>query len=272
MGNLWDRIEHEGWLWLLAGAIAVLIVAAAITLGSASSGAHGSLNSVVGFIDNRAAPDGPNQPVIGSGVIVDGGSLVLTAAHVVGAEAKIGDVWRLKFADGSIHSATLEAFDAKQDIAVLQLDDPSANWSSLNCEVPAAEGQSIIVRGYPVDLGLVTSRGYIVRGNTKEMPWFVAGYWPEGFLLTDAAVTYGNSGGPAYDLDGHVLGMVGGIVTVPVGMGSTVSTQLSIVIEAATLCSFVENYLDFQVIKLKGELAIQDHKIKHLEKSLTPTD
>jgi len=125
-------------------------------------------------------------------------SLVVTNAHVV---AGMKDA-RVDRGDGEFRDATVVAFDARDDVAVLRVQGLGA--PSLRVVDPV-EGRAVAILGYPENGPFTATPGRI--GQT-------------GIVLTDDAygrgpvsrrvttlrgvVRHGNSGGPAVDVQGRV--------------------------------------------------------------------
>jgi S1-C subfamily serine protease len=139
-------------------------------------------------------------------------NLVVTNAHVV---AGMKDA-RVDRGDGEYRDATVVAFDARDDVAVLRVERLGAPPLTL---VDPVEGQAVAILGYPENGPFNATPGRI--GQT-------------GFVLTDDAygrgpirrsvttlrgvVRHGNSGGPAVDGQGRVQAT---IFAARIGSGSS---------------------------------------------------
>jgi S1-C subfamily serine protease len=146
---------------------------------------------------------------LGSGVLISADGDVLTAAHLVQA----ADLVRVEFADGTTVGATVVASEPAADLALLQLDEVPAHAivASMGDSDMIRVGQPIFVIGAPYGLGHTLTAGHIsarhrpgTRGST-----FVLGE----FLQTDAAINRGNSGGPLFNMNGEVVGIVSHILS-----------------------------------------------------------
>ncbi len=146
---------------------------------------------------------------LGSGVIVTTSGEILTSLHVVAGADEI----MVTFADGTKSEAVVVLAQAENDIAVLQ--------TSLLPEilVPAVLGNPGAMRvgdeayavGNPFGLYGSMSSGVISGFNRTFQPEG-SDQQLEGLIQIDAAVNPGNSGGPLLNRDGHVVGIVTGIV------------------------------------------------------------
>lgn len=147
---------------------------------------------------------------LGSGVIVgDGRIYVLTAAHVVENAAKI----RVEFADESKMTATLKRIDKSADVAIIQLERPVIKFPSaiLGDSEKVRVGDDIFIIGSPLGLKHSVSRG-IISGKHTESNETDDGRAME-FFQTDAAINKGNSGGPMFNMEGEVVGIVSSILS-----------------------------------------------------------
>jgi serine protease Do len=138
---------------------------------------------------------------LGSGVLISTDGKILTAAHVV----ETADVARVEFPDGQEINARVIGSDTRSDVALLQLErmpkgiTPAPLGDSDKVEV----GDQIFVIGAPFGIGQTLTAGHLsgrhqVNGSTASVE----------FLQTDAAINGGNSGGPMFDMDGNVVGIV----------------------------------------------------------------
>jgi serine protease Do len=146
----------------------------------------------------QAGPQ-PQMMALGSGFIIDPSGYVVTNNHVVGDAAKVTVV----FQDGSEHKAKIVGKDAKTDLALLKIDAPkplpSVQWGDSDHE---RVGDWVMAVGNPFGLGGTVTKGIIsARSRAIDSSSYV------DYLQIDAAVNRGNSGGPTFDLDGHVIGI-----------------------------------------------------------------
>ncbi len=148
----------------------------------------------------RAAPSPRGQMMaLGSGFIIDPAGYVVTNNHVVGDAAKVTVV----FQDGSEHKAKIVGKDAKTDLALLKIDAPKplpyVQWGDSDHE---RIGDWVMAVGNPFGLGGTVTKG-IVSAKSRSLD--NSGY--VDYLQIDASVNRGNSGGPTFDLAGHVIGI-----------------------------------------------------------------
>src|SRR3989442_5618698 len=143
------------------------------------------------------------QQVKGSGVVIDG-KRILTNAHVVRYASQIY-VQPNQSAD--LIPARVEAMTASMDLAVLKLDDESffdkRGTLSFADELPRVK-DSVNVYGYPTGgTELSVTQGIVSRIEYTDYYYQASGLR----IQVDAALNFGNSGGPAVS-NGKLVGLV----------------------------------------------------------------
>ncbi len=147
---------------------------------------------------------------LGSGVLVGEKQLyVLTAAHVVANASKI----RVSFKDGTELVATNARIDKTADVALIKLERAVTNIPSarIGDSEKVRIGDDIFVIGSPLGLEHSVSKG-IISGKHKELNETNPAPAME-FFQTDASINKGNSGGPMFNMDGEVVGIVSSILS-----------------------------------------------------------
>lgn len=131
----------------------------------------------------------------------DSSSYLITARHVV--KNNLGGYVTLQRSGGGTWQGEIQQEDAKNDLAVIRLDGHPAGASPLWQKAltkPPAPGDSLLLVGSPYGLSGTVTKGIVSRVTSK-------------LIQTDAAANPGNSGGPAIDASGHVVGvLVSGIL------------------------------------------------------------
>jgi S1-C subfamily serine protease len=143
------------------------------------------------------------QQVKGSGVVIDG-RRILTNAHVVKYASQI---YVQPNQSASHIPARVEALTPGMDLAILKLDDESFfdNRGSLPLatEMPRVK-DTINVYGYPTGgTELSVTQGIVSRIEYTDYYYQATGLR----IQVDAALNFGNSGGPAVS-DGKLVGLV----------------------------------------------------------------
>ena len=160
--------------------------------------------SVVGIIQYRsnARTEQLEEYGGGSGFIVSENGYILTNAHVVsGAEAV--DVL---FSDGEKKPARVVGADVTVDVAVLKVDGEDYPALPIGDSENLRVGEYVIAIGNPLSsyelYGTVTFGIISATAREINIDGFVNTY-----LQTDAAINFGNSGGPLINMAGQVIGM-----------------------------------------------------------------
>jgi len=161
---------------------------------------------------------------IGSGVLISRDGKVVTAAHVVHTMDDVA----VEFASGDAVRARVVVSEPGADISLLQVErvPPDAVIAPLGDSDRVRVGQQIIVVGAPYGLGRTMSVGWI--GGRHAPRTLDASFRLAEFFQTDAAVNTGNSGGPMFDMDGRVIGVVSHMISKSggsEGLGFVVTTK-----------------------------------------------
>jgi len=154
----------------------------------------------------------------GSGVLISSDGWILTAAHVVGGAKKV----KVVFADGSeLDGAVLRRSDAA-DSALVHVD--ATNLPCAGMAAPVTAGTDLLAIGSPLGAALEQSVTKGIASANRELGSVT-------LVQTDAAVNPGNSGGPLFDADGKLVGIIsfklGGIVE-----GVAFAVQIDSVLDA----------------------------------------
>lgn len=146
---------------------------------------------------------------LGSGVVVDAFGDILTSLHVIADARRI----TITFADGTKSEAQVISEMPELDLAVIQaLDSPPVLFpATLGNPAAMRVGDEAFVVGNPFGLYGSMSSGVIsgfdrvfrVPDSNLEIP---------GMIQFDAAANPGNSGGPLLNRQGHVIGIVTGLL------------------------------------------------------------
>jgi hypothetical protein len=120
----------------------------------------------------------------------------------------ITNAWKVTVtkADGTSANALPVWYDSDADVAELQVDGPSTGLT-FSTSAPSV-GQHVFLIGNPLGTNPNTvTEGRVAQVNASVQ---VEGQPRRGVVVTDADAEHGNSGGPAVDERGHVLGIVTG--------------------------------------------------------------
>ncbi len=144
---------------------------------------------------------------LGSGVLIKADQ-IMTAAHVVdGAQ-----VIEVQFNDGQQIEATVVSSLKGSDVALLQLQrpHPSPKIATLANSDETRIGSQVFIIGSPFGISQTLSVGHLSGRMNRGL---MAGGAPIEFLQTDTAINTGNSGGPMFNTQGEVIGIVSFILT-----------------------------------------------------------
>ncbi len=149
----------------------------------------------------RGGPD-REQPRVGmaqgSGFFISADGYVVTNNHVVEHAKEVTVIT----ADGKTVPARIVGTDPKTDLALLKVKEGSDYpYVSFAAQTPRV-GDWVIAVGNPFGLGGTVTAG-IVSARGRDIG---AGPYDD-FLQIDAPVNHGNSGGPAFNAEGEVVGV-----------------------------------------------------------------
>ncbi len=171
----------------------------------------------------------------GSGFIYDNDGRVITAYHVVNGLSPIF----VMLYDGRISRATVDGYCEFSDVALLTLAvNPDIEPLPLGDSSLIQIGEPVIAIGSPGDgddpLGL---RDTLTSGIVSQVNRFVniEGSYITNLLQFDAAVNFGNSGGPLINSKGEVIGLVTARIDPLIGEGiywAVSSNKVKRVVEA----------------------------------------
>ena len=138
----------------------------------------------------------------GSGFIVSENGYVLTNAHVVSGAAAVD----VLFSDGEKKTALIVGADVTMDVAVLKVEGEGYPALPIGDSSALRVGEYVIAIGNPLSTyqlyGTVTFG--VISGTAREIN--IDGF-VNTYLQTDAAINFGNSGGPLINMAGQVVGM-----------------------------------------------------------------
>jgi S1-C subfamily serine protease len=154
--------------------------------------------------ENETVPQG-----LGSGVLIAPDGKVLTAAHVVASAAGI----LVEFLDGQPIPARVIASAPFADIALLQLSRVPANAAvaKLGDSNKIEAGDQAFTIGAPYGANHSLSAGWISARRVQEKVFEDVSALE--VFQTDIAIYEGNSGGPLFNLDGEVIGIISHVLT-----------------------------------------------------------
>lgn len=160
----------------------------------------------------------------GSGVHI-GGGYVVTAAHVIGDGTPVVRVKSM--GGGEIVAEILWRNDAA-DIALLRSALPDDRRADLACRMPVV-GEEVLAEGNPANLEFLTS-WLKVSGRVEER-----GRWRSA-MVVNGTILQGMSGGPLFDREGRVLGIVVGTLAMGSSPFAMAPTGFGFAVPATEIC------------------------------------
>lgn len=137
----------------------------------------------------------------GTGFIITGDGYIVTNYHVIEGAS----VLTVTTYDGDDYTATVAGYDAGNDLAVLKVEAQDLQAVTIGSSDDLIEGDQVVIIGNALgELTATLTVGY-VSGVDRVVS-------TDGSLInmlqTDAAVNPGNSGGPVFNMNGQVVGIV----------------------------------------------------------------
>jgi len=151
--------------------------------------------------DNGQSPGQPRHQTVtgeGSGFFITADGYAVTNNHVVD-HAKTVEVTT---DEGTKYTAKVVGTDPKTDLALIKVDGKSDFPYVKFADRAPRVGDWVVAVGNPFGLGGTVTAG-IVSARGRDI-----GSGPyDDYIQIDAPINKGNSGGPAFDIDGNVIGV-----------------------------------------------------------------
>ncbi|HTV37546.1 MAG TPA: Do family serine endopeptidase [Xanthobacteraceae bacterium] len=141
-----------------------------------------------------------HQTIIGegSGFFISADGYAVTNNHVVDHAKSV----QVTTADGTIYKAKVVGTDPKTDLALIKVDGkndfPFVKFADQEPQV----GDWVVAVGNPFGLGGTVTAG-IVSAESRD----IGGSPYDDYIQIDAPINKGNSGGPAFNVNGNVIGI-----------------------------------------------------------------
>ena len=134
----------------------------------------------------------------GSGFFVSADGYAVTNNHVVDHAKTV----QVTMDDGSVYDAKVVGSDPKTDLALIKVDASKSFPFVKFADRDPRVGDWVVAVGNPFGLGGTVTAG-IVSARGRDI-----GSGPyDDYIQIDAPINKGNSGGPAFNMDGEVIGV-----------------------------------------------------------------
>ena len=186
-------------------------------------------------------PPGRRADSSGSGFVISPDGLIVTNHHV------IEDAEELVVAlNGREYPAEVQGDDPATDIALLKIEpEEPLTYLQLADSEEVRVGDWVMVIGSPLQLDNSVSVGVVsAMGRSINITPDAS---LENFIQTDAAINFGNSGGPLVDLQGRVIG-----VATAINFGAE---NIGFAVPSSTLDSILPQLRDSGVVR-RGYLGV----------------
>jgi serine protease Do len=154
--------------------------------------------------ENNSRPGQPGQPDEfrsdsgGSGFVISPDGLVVTNFHVVEGATSV----KVHLGDRD-YTAEVKGHDKATDIALLKIDaGRGLRYLELGNSDELRVGDWVMAIGNPLNLDKTVTTGVV---SAKDRSIGISDASFENFIQTDAAINFGNSGGPLVNMRGEVV-------------------------------------------------------------------
>ncbi|RLE36126.1 MAG: peptidase [Acidobacteria bacterium] len=138
----------------------------------------------------------------GSGFFITANGEIITNNHVIEDADKI----EVELVDGTTYAAEVVGSDPATDLALIRVKKGSGNFPHLPLgdSETLRVGEWVMAAGNPLNMdhtitvGVVSAKGRALGLSDRSF---------ENYIQTDAAINFGNSGGPLVNLRGEVIGI-----------------------------------------------------------------
>ena len=186
---------------------------------------------------------------IGSGVIMNKESYILTNAHVVQGAQNIG----VTLNSGIQLKAKLIGLDADTDLAVIKIKLKNPPTIPIGDSSKLKIGDIVLAIGNPYNFGQTVTQGIISATGKKRKRRGISFF--DDFIQTDADINKGHSGGALVNVFGELIGINSAIVSRSggsegIGLATPINQALSIMNEIIKNGKVMRGWLGIEVEKI----------------------
>ena len=135
---------------------------------------------------------------VGSGFFISADGYAVTNNHVVDSAKSV----QVTTDDGTIYTAKVIGTDPKSDVALIKVDGKNDFPYVKFADQTPRVGDWVVAVGNPFGLGGTVTAG-IVSASGRD----IGSSAYDDYIQIDAPINKGNSGGPAFDVNGNVIGV-----------------------------------------------------------------
>src|SRR3954447_6327458 len=187
----------------------------------------------------------------GSGFFISADGFAVTNNHVVDGADKV----EVTTDDGKTYTAKVIGTDQRTDLALIKVEGSSSFPFAKLADGKPRIGDWVLAVGNPFGLGGTVTAG-IVSASGRDI-----GNGPyDDFIQIDAPINKGNSGGPAFDMNGNVIGVNTAIFSpsggsVGIGFDIPASTAKLVVAQLKDKGAVTRGWLGVQVQPVTSDIA-----------------
>jgi serine protease Do len=182
----------------------------------------------------------------GTGFVISSDGEVVTNYHVVENADKI----QVRLSDGRTATAKLVGRDPATDLALLKVDlKDRLPALALGDSEKVRVGEWVMAIGDPLNFDKTVTVGVVSAKGRSGLSSDQASRSFDNFIQTDAAINFGNSGGPLINVDGEVVGINTAIFRPAqnIGFAVPVNTLRSILPQLREKGKVVRGYLGINI-------------------------
>jgi serine protease Do len=246
--------------------VAEAVMPAVVSIRTSSSFEHPQVQGMDNLDRFFRGQGDMDRPGAGSGFLIAADGYILTNNHVID---RADEVYVELFGIDQSFEAEIVGQDPGTDLAVLKIDTEGRELPFLGF----ADSDKLRVGDWAVAIGnplgeLASSLtvGVISAKGRSDLVIQGANLLYQDFLQTDAAINFGNSGGPLLDIHGRVIGVNTAINAAGQNIGFTIPSNLAvrIAVQLREQGRVVRGYLGVLMEDLTPELAQgRDLDIEH---------
>ncbi len=206
-------------------------------------------------------PQGQQEVGAGTGFIITSDGMILTNKHVVSEQDA---EYTVVMNDGTQYDASVLDTDPFNDLALLKIDAQDLPTVKLGDSDSLETGQTVIAIGNALgEYSNTVTRGVISGLSRTVTAGSSTGQSEtlEDIIQTDAAINFGNSGGPLLNLAGEVIGVNTAISSQGqlVGFAIPVNQAKTIIESVQQYGHIVRPYLGVRYVLINDDIAKQNN-------------